>query len=351
MHPSLPEKTKRHPKTYTKRYKVRLQNKFYNELLKTQRPPKYVPEEGEIVETFKIPKQDENDGLEHNYSDILPTQLKLSRLQSELVRLEQHHLEQNLKNLTEMPRNKADPGVTNNNWIITHRPTNAERHLCDICGVSFSYKCTLVRHKDLHSNKTHICPHCNYSSTRVDNIRRHLRRFHKITETAPLIVKLDTIVNTPTKPKPKVSAPEKDKKIMKISIPSNRRHEPNKTLKKMKWLNSPDGNHTKMFYTKPVTKPPIWNKPHMHSDTPPPPPPPPPPSPPSEASLVDLTWLPIALSSPGHPPLPDSLEQPEISPVHELGTPIVNNTPIQDQWNILDEIGATEEISSDLQAC
>ena len=95
-----------------------------------------------------------------------------------------------------------------------------------------------------------------------------------------------------------------------------------------------------------MTKPPIRNKPHTHSDTPPPPP-----SPPSEASLVDLTWLPIALSPPGHPPLPDSLEQPEISPAYELSTPIVNNTPIQDQWNILDEIGATEEISFDLQAC
>ena len=112
-HPSLPEKTKRHPKTYTNRYKVRLQNKFYNELLKTQRPSKYFPEEGEIVETFKIPKQDENHGLECNYSDTTPpTQSKLNRLQSELVCLEQHHLEQNFKNLTEMPRKKADPGVT-----------------------------------------------------------------------------------------------------------------------------------------------------------------------------------------------------------------------------------------------
>ena len=131
-----------------------------------------------------------------------------------------------------MPRNKADPGATNNNWSITHCPTNAERHLCDICGVSFSYKCALVRHKDLHNNKMYICPHCNYSSTRVDNIRRHLRRFHKITNTVPLIAKLDTIVNIPTKPKQKALAPEKDKKVMKISIPSSKRHEPNKTLKK-----------------------------------------------------------------------------------------------------------------------
>ena len=56
-HTSLPEKTKWHIKLHTSKSKVKLQNKFYNELLKTNKPPKYVPEEGEIVEFLKIIKE------------------------------------------------------------------------------------------------------------------------------------------------------------------------------------------------------------------------------------------------------------------------------------------------------
>ena len=95
-----------------------------------------------------------------------------------------------------------------------------------------------------------------------------------------------------------------------------------------------------------MTKPPIRNKTQVHTNRAP--------SPPSEASLADLSWLPTALHSlPGVPELPDSLEQPEIIPElsPELSTPIADSTPIQDTWNILDESGATEEISLDLQAC
>ena len=69
---------------------------------------------------------------------------------------------------------------------------------------------------------------------------------------------------------------------------------------------------------------------------------------------MDLTWLPTALHPlPGQPKLSDSLEQPEIipEPLPELSTPILHSTSIQDNWNILDEIGATEEIPFDLQAC
>ena len=105
-----------------------------------------------------------------------------------------------------------------------------------------------------------------------------------------------------------------------------------------------------------MTKPPIRNKPKVHINTPPRPC-----SPPSETSLVNLSWLPTALySSPDHPELPDSLEEPAITPEPEipepelspeLSTPLVYTTPVQDSWNILDEIGATEEISFDLQAC
>ena len=61
-HTPLLEKTKQHPKLYTSKSKVKIENKFYNELLKINKPPKYVPEEGEIVEIFKIPKNFEKHG-------------------------------------------------------------------------------------------------------------------------------------------------------------------------------------------------------------------------------------------------------------------------------------------------
>ena len=67
---------------------------------------------------------------------------------------------------------------------------------------------------------------------------------------------------------------------------------------------------------------------------------------------MDLSWLPTALhSSPKK--LPELLEQPETAPepLPEFSTPILDSTPIQDNWNILDEIGATEEVPFDLQAC
>ena len=183
---------------------------------------------------------------------------------------ELHHFEKKLENSTKMTRNREDTGETNDNWIITHCPTNKKRHLCDICRTSFSFKCALVRHKDLHSNKTYICPHCNYCSTRVDNIRRHLRRFHKITKTAPLIANLETIVSTETKLKPKdASAPVKTNKIKARICMSNRGHPSKKTLRKEEETpKNPDANRTRKFHTKPVTKPPIRNKPKVHINTP-----------------------------------------------------------------------------------
>ena len=79
------------------RSRVKIQNKFYNELLKTTKPPKYVPEEGKIVEIFKIPKRIEKFRLECNRSDTSPTQSKLDRLQSKLVHVKQYNSEENWK--------------------------------------------------------------------------------------------------------------------------------------------------------------------------------------------------------------------------------------------------------------
>ena len=76
-HASLPETTKWCRKHLISRNRVKIQNKFYNELLKRTHSPEYIPEEGEIVKIFKIPKIIEKPGLECNHSDTTPTQPKL----------------------------------------------------------------------------------------------------------------------------------------------------------------------------------------------------------------------------------------------------------------------------------
>ena len=146
-HASLPENRK-HPKIYTSRSKVKLQNEFYNELLKINKPPNCVPEEGEIVEIFKIPKNIKKHGSECNLSDTPLTSPKLDHLWSELVHLELHHFEKNCGNSDKMPKKKVKPGELNNTWIITHCPRpNQGSYLCDICGISFTFKGALVRHE------------------------------------------------------------------------------------------------------------------------------------------------------------------------------------------------------------
>ena len=55
-----------------------------------------------------------------------------------------------------------------------------------------------------------------------------------------------------------------------------------------------------------------------------------------DEGLMDLSWLPTALSpEPG---------------LNELSTPILQATPTRDNWNIIDEIGKTEEIPFSVQA-
>ena len=91
------------------------------------------------------------------------------------------------------------------------------------------------------------------------------------------------------------------------------------------------------FHTKPVTIPPKHNHPPKKAA---------PLNTPSTTPIVlpttevdtdmrDLSWLPIALSP-----------QEE----NDLSTPILNVTPVQENWNIIDEIGITEEITFSVQA-
>ena len=175
-----------------------------------------------------------------------------------------------------MPKKKVKPGKSNNTWIITHCPRPYQgSHLCDICGILFTFKGTLVTHMNMHSNKTYICPHCNYCSTRVDNIRRYLCIFHKINKTAPLIANLQTIVSSPAKPKDAHSAPVKTNKIKtKVYIPGSRGCPPKDTRADEHTLSNPDMSRTKKFHTLLVTKPPIHDKLQLRKNTTPPPPPP-----------------------------------------------------------------------------
>ena len=175
-HTSLPENVKWHR---SKTSKVNIQNRFYNELLKRHKPPKYTPEEGEIIRVFKILRNYDNTGLECNHSDLTTlVQSKLDCLCSELVHLSLYCSSKNSKNFLNMRSKSANTNIndTNNtNWQITYSPTPSETELCDICGLTFTFKCALKRHlESKHGSKTYICPEYDYQSPRVDNMRRHL---------------------------------------------------------------------------------------------------------------------------------------------------------------------------------
>ena len=80
---------------------------------------------------------------------------------------------------------------------------------------------------------------------------------------------------------------------------------------------------TKQFTTKPVTTPPIHNK---NKDTP------------TETQLkyisddlLDLQWLTTALR-----------DEPKSHETPVLNTPVLLNTPVQNEWITLDEIGTLE---------
>ena len=334
IHPSLPENVKRRRQTS----KVKIQNRFYNELLKRHRPPKYTPEEGEIITVYKIPRNDDNAGLECNRSDTTPVQSKLDHLRSESARLALHHPSKNSKNFPNMRPKSTDNNnniTKNTDWQITYCPTSSETELCDICGQTFTYKCALKRHlQTKHGNNSYICPECDYQSPRVDNIRRHLRRYHKLTHISALITNLQTTrvpmdanaapQTTSKKSHWGQSPPEKPKNIIKMRVKSTRAA-PEPILK------------PRRFHTKPVTIPPKRNH-HQKEVTPFNTPSTTPIASPTmyvDMDLRDLSWLPTALSP-----------QEE----KELSTPILDATPVQDNWNIIDEIGTTEEITFSVQA-
>ena len=106
---------------HLKTSKVNIQNRFYNE------PSKYIPEDGEIIEVFKILKNLDNNGLECNHSN--PTtaiQSKLDHLQSKSALLALHRSLKNSKNFSKMRPKNAD---IKNIMILIGRSLIAQHHL------------------------------------------------------------------------------------------------------------------------------------------------------------------------------------------------------------------------------
>lgn len=52
---------------------------------------------------------------------------------------------------------------------------------CPICGKTFKYRHTYVRHLKDHSSgpKTHKCSFCDYATNRLGNLRLHKAKMHK----------------------------------------------------------------------------------------------------------------------------------------------------------------------------
>ena len=153
----------------------------------------------------------------------------------------------------------SDNNNTNTNWQITYSPAPSETELYDICGLSFTTKCALKRHSEsMHSNKTYICPQCDYQSPRVDNIRRHLRGYHRLIHTSALIANLQMVVTLPMKAEAPTAT---SKKIQKICQSQPRRLQ---NIIKMKLESINVAPKPKKLHTKPVTTPP---KCHQKSST------------------------------------------------------------------------------------
>ncbi|XP_070191911.1 uncharacterized protein [Littorina saxatilis] len=56
---------------------------------------------------------------------------------------------------------------------------NIRHHACHICDKSFVEKSHLVRHIKIHQDvRPHKCDQCEYSSTRVDKVNEHRRKYH-----------------------------------------------------------------------------------------------------------------------------------------------------------------------------
>ena len=60
--------------------------------------------------------------------------------------------------------------------IAAHQKGKLKRHSCDVCGLKFTRRRDMVRHKLTHSDvKPHECGYCDKRYTRKDDLQRHER--------------------------------------------------------------------------------------------------------------------------------------------------------------------------------
>jgi uncharacterized Zn-finger protein len=61
-----------------------------------------------------------------------------------------------------------------------HLNLHLRPHKCEECGEGFAEKRDLSRHAVKHKVRdvTHNCPHCDSTFGRVDNLNKHLRKYH-----------------------------------------------------------------------------------------------------------------------------------------------------------------------------
>ena len=233
----------------------------------------------------------------------------------------------------------------NQKWNIIHIPAS-ETHLCNECGIKLGSKIAFNRHKTYqHVDYKLICPECNYSTTRKDNMRHHLINRHKLRKVGIAIDNLQCIQteqkNAKIRAKAPLSAPihntDKLKQIKKKSTTSYVYAETlPKNRKLYSWtldeLAKEAPSTMKKFITKPVTIPlkrhasitsqPVRKTEYIpkHIDD----------------ELADLSWLPEAT-------YPDSKQDKQIN------TPVLDCTPIQ-EWITIDQLENPESIDYNIQA-
>ena len=192
-------------------YKVTSQNEFYRKLLNTHTVTPYEPEEGEIVEIYKIPCTPEKiTGLECNQTGMTTSAASTANLrQCESQRSFLHQTRKNLRNSQNSAKIDSTKMPNETKWNINHRPVSKVELLCEKCGISCRYTQALLRHMHIqHGDKTLICPDCDYQTPRKDNLRRHLRTVHKYIQVAEKLNSVD-VIHKSTKPTKAKEAPLK----------------------------------------------------------------------------------------------------------------------------------------------
>ena len=145
-------------------YEVTLQDEFYRNLLNTHNITPYEPEEGEIVEIFKIPRTPEKIiGLECNQNGASSSMTSpVNRPQRKLQHsfLHQTRKNQRISSNSDKIDNIKMPNDTK--WNINYCPTSKVELLCEKCGISCGYTQALLRHMHIqHGDKCSITLHVN----------------------------------------------------------------------------------------------------------------------------------------------------------------------------------------------